>query len=98
MLRLDHTLGATVEPVDEATARRVGLAHGEGDLVVTSLAGGGPASAAGVRVGDIIESIGGKPADELSLTDHSASVSIWRGGKAITIDVHLGIEESGSSA
>ena len=98
MLRVDHALGATVEPVDAAIAKRSGLQDGNDEFVVTSVANGGPAAAAGLRVGDVIKSIGGKPADQLSLTGHSVPISIWRGGRTIVIDVDFGSELSGRSA
>ena len=90
MLRLDHALGATVEPVDGAVAKRSGLVSGDGYLVVTSVASGGPAAEGGLRVGDIIQSIGGRPVDQLSITEHSGPMSIWRDGKTIMLDVRIG--------
>lgn len=98
MLRLDHALGATLEPVDTAIASRAGLPSGQRYLVVTSVASGGPAAAAGLRVGDILQSIGGKPADQLSVTGYSGRIPIWRGGKSIPVEVHFGADGSGRSA
>lgn len=62
LLRLDNLLGATVEPLDLATAAQLGLSAGGGELVVTSVASDGPAAKAGLRVGDVVERIGSQPA------------------------------------
>jgi S1-C subfamily serine protease len=40
----------------------LGLKSSDGYLVVTSVASHGPAASAGLRVGDVIEQIGGRPA------------------------------------
>jgi S1-C subfamily serine protease len=57
---IDEVLGATVEPLDPATARELGDGRGPDDVVVTSLASGGPAERAGIRSGDVIEAVNGK--------------------------------------
>ncbi|MEO7749958.1 MAG: PDZ domain-containing protein [Sphingomicrobium sp.] len=67
LLRLDHLLGATVEPLDIATASQSGLSPGGGELVVTSIASNGPAAKAGLRVGDVVERIGSQPAAQASV-------------------------------
>ena len=87
MLRLDHALGATVEPVDSGLAKRDGLPTGDGFLVITSLASKGPAAAAGLRVGDVIERIDGKPASWPASFNATAPVSVWREGKTATLKV-----------
>jgi hypothetical protein len=51
---LDEAIGATVEPLDPATARSLGLRPATRGIVVTSVANGGPAVRAGVRTGDVI--------------------------------------------
>jgi membrane-associated protease RseP (regulator of RpoE activity) len=101
LLRLDTVLGATVEPVDRATAGLLGLRSNDGDLVVTSVASRGPAATAGLRVGDVIEQIGGQPAasgDEvLDATKLSAAepLSIRRGGKAEVLKLQFGAQARG---
>jgi predicted metalloprotease with PDZ domain len=55
--QLDQAIGATVEPLDPATARSLQLTSGTHGLVVTSLASGGAAARAGVRTGDVIVAI-----------------------------------------
>jgi predicted metalloprotease with PDZ domain len=92
LLRLDTALGATVEPVDRATAGMLGLRSSGRALVVTSVASNGPAARAGLRVGDVIERIGGRPAGDLHETADLASVeplSIRRGGKETLLNVQL---------
>jgi membrane-associated protease RseP (regulator of RpoE activity) len=65
LLKLDSALGATLEPLDATSARILGGGSEEDDMVVTSLASGGRASAAGIRVGDVVEAIGGKDASDI---------------------------------
>jgi predicted metalloprotease with PDZ domain len=55
--QLEEAIGATVEPLDPATARSLGLTAGTRGVVVTSLATGGPAARAGVRTGDVVVAI-----------------------------------------
>lgn len=64
LLKLDSTLGATLEPLDARAARTLGGGSRVDEMVVTSVAAGGRASAAGLRVGDVVEQVDGKdPAD-----------------------------------
>lgn len=64
LLDLDAALDATVEPLDPSSARLLGGGGEADDMVVTSVASGGRASRAGIRVGDFVEEIGGKdPSD-----------------------------------
>lgn len=83
LLRLDTLLGATVEPVDSRTAGVLGVTASEKGLVVTSVASSGPAADAGIRVGDVIETIGNHPITEVHSRALSAAqmpVLINRGG------------------
>ena len=92
LLRLDTVLGATVEPVDRATAGMLGVQSSERSLVVTSVASNGPAATAGLRVGDVIEQIGGRPAGDFHGTAGLASAEpllIRRGGKETILNVQL---------
>lgn len=57
---VDRLIGATVEPVTGETAALLHAADGSG-VVVTSVAAGGPADAAGLDAGDIVERIDGRP-------------------------------------
>jgi membrane-associated protease RseP (regulator of RpoE activity) len=92
LLRLDTALGATVEPLDHATAAMLGLRSGSRDLVVTSVASNGPAASAGLRVGDVIVRIGGHPAGDIRETANlvpAEPLSIRRGGKETILNVQL---------
>jgi predicted metalloprotease with PDZ domain len=60
LLKLDSTLGATLEPLDARAARVVGGGSRVDEMVVTSVAAGGRASAAGLRVGDVVEEVDGE--------------------------------------
>jgi membrane-associated protease RseP (regulator of RpoE activity) len=55
---IDAAIGATAQPLDRATASSLGVGPQARGLVVTSLAGNGPAAQAGIRPGDVIERIG----------------------------------------
>lgn len=65
-------IGATVEPLDGATAESLGISPRDTGLIVTSLGDNGPAAEAGLRAGDVIERIGGAPVG--SLGDASAAL------------------------
>ena len=60
LLKLDSTLGATLEPLDARSAQVVGGGSRVDEMVVTSVAAGGRASAAGLRVGDVVEEVDGE--------------------------------------
>lgn len=60
-IALDATIGATVEPLDRATAESLGIPTRHHGLVITSLGSNGPAARAGIGTGDVIERIGGAP-------------------------------------
>ena len=65
LLRLDSTLGATLEPLDARAAQMLGGGSRVDEMVVTSIAAGGRASAAGLRVGDVVEQVDGKDPSDL---------------------------------
>ncbi|HXS49282.1 MAG TPA: PDZ domain-containing protein [Sphingomicrobium sp.] len=65
LLKLDSTLGATLEPLDARAARMLGGGSRVDEMVVTSIAAGGRASAAGLRVGDVVEEVDGKDPSDL---------------------------------
>ena len=65
LLKLDSTLGATLEPLDERAAQMLGGGSHADEMVVTSVAAGGRASAAGLRVGDVVEQVDGKDPSDL---------------------------------
>jgi len=97
MLRLDGALGATVEPLDSALASDKKLPGDAGYLVITSVASKGPAASAGLRVGDVIKQIDGRPANQISSTAGVATpISVWRGDRETIVDVQLPAGERGS--
>jgi hypothetical protein len=65
LLKLDNALGATLEPLDARAARLLGGGSQVDEMVVTSVAAGGRASAAGLRVGDVVEDVDGAEASDL---------------------------------
>jgi S1-C subfamily serine protease len=60
-IAVDAALGATIEPLDSATAERLGISPRDKGLVITSLGEKGPAARAGITAGDVIERIDGIP-------------------------------------
>jgi S1-C subfamily serine protease len=90
---LDRSFGATLEPLDAATARRLGHKGPLGAMVVTSIAGGGPAEAAGMRVGDVVEQIGSSRASNVrrasaaALARRPVPIIINRRGKHAILEI-----------
>jgi hypothetical protein len=83
--QLDEAIGATVEPLDPATARSLGLGAGTRGLVVTSVANGGPAAGAGVRTGDVVVAID-RPVD--SIKDFAAGLQKDNSVLTVTLKRH----------
>ena len=80
----DEAVGATVEPLDPATADSLGISRDDKGLVITSLGEHGPAARAGVRPGDVIERIGQAP-----VASSRDAVSALREAPAPGIDLTL---------
>jgi membrane-associated protease RseP (regulator of RpoE activity) len=74
LLKLDSTLGATLEPLDARAAQMLGGGSRVDEMVVTSVAAGGRASAAGLRVGDVVEEVDGKDASDLEAAIGAVSI------------------------
>ena len=81
-------LGVDALAVTSADAREAGMDRIRGVLVQNVVAGG-PAARAGVRAGDILLAVAGKPVDELnqfqsrlaqSRPGQSVALTVWRGG------------------
>ncbi|MEM9147951.1 MAG: Do family serine endopeptidase [Pseudomonadota bacterium] len=90
-------LGATLEPLDEATRFRLSLEDDLSGVVVTSLQRGGPAERAGLRIGDVILRVGqsdvGSPREldrALAEADDNALMLIHRRGSEIFVGLRLG--------
>jgi serine protease Do len=95
-------LGATIQPVTPDIADSVGIPGKKGALVA-ELVPGGPAQKAGVQSGDVVLEINGHPVKDstdltrqvaASHTGDTLTLSIWRGGKQITIAVKSGVRPS----
>ena len=97
-------IGVTIQPVDENTAKAVGLEEAMGALV-GEVSPDGPADKAGLKSGDIILSV-----NDEAMKDNSAllqkiagltpgdkvTLTVWREGKVITANLTLG--ERGSES
>ena len=91
-------LGVQIQPVTQEIAESLGLAEAKGALVV-SPQNGSPGAKAGIKQGDVITAVNGDPIkDARDLAKKVAAigpnkkvdVSIWRGGKAQSVEVMLG--------
>jgi serine protease Do len=88
-------LGVTIQNVDEATAKALGLGKTAGALV-SSVLDGQPASKAGIQSGDVILAINDREIENTEpllrvvaqLTPgNRASVAIWRDGQRLTVSL-----------
>ena len=91
-------IGVQIQPVTDEIAESLGLKSTKGALVAEAQPTG-PASAAGIKSGDVILGVDGKKVDgprELARTiaglgpDAKASLSYWHDGAEKTADVKLG--------
>ncbi len=91
-------LGVTIQDVDENTAKALGLPEPKGALVA-SVIPGDPADKAGIKVGDVIISVNGKPVkDSRDLTRKigafapgtTIKITVWRNGEIKDVWVKLG--------
>jgi membrane-associated protease RseP (regulator of RpoE activity) len=92
LLRLDSTLGATLEPLDARAAQMLGGGSRVDEMVVTSVAAGGRASAAGLRVGDVVEEVDGKDPADLeaaigAVATDPTEILVNRHGRQVTLNV-----------
>ena len=86
-------LGVTIRPVDPPTAERLAT---PGAAVVTSVAAASPAAEAGLRPGDVILKIGGKPASgpgplqaaiEVAKVGEPLELEVDRGGQVVILPI-----------
>jgi len=91
-------LGVQIQPVTQDIADGIGLDKAEGALVAR-VEESSPAGSAGVKTGDVVLGVNGKPvkdARELSRDiagmqpGAKADLQVWRGGKARGVEVKLG--------
>jgi S1-C subfamily serine protease len=91
-------LGVQLQPLTPAVASGSGV-PGEGGAIVTAVEAGSPAAKAGLRPGDVIKSVGGKPVEAIEdvyaalrarKPGDSLRLEVARGGKTRTVTVRLG--------
>ncbi|HJA79246.1 MAG TPA: DegQ family serine endoprotease [Candidatus Desulfovibrio intestinavium] len=99
-------IGVTIQDVDEAMAKAIGMEMPHGALVASTL-DGEPAARAGIEAGDVIVSVDGENiADSSALLRAIAAkkpgnvvkLGIWRNGKEQTMSVTLGERQNAQSA
>jgi serine protease Do len=95
-------LGVTIGDVDARTANRIGLAR-IGGVFVNEVTPGGAADRAGLKDGDVVLSISGRPVNapnELQSVvaryrpGESLDLEVWRGGSLLAMNVELLARES----
>lgn len=88
-------IGVFVNDIDFATRNELGF---EGDGVLCEPVPGGPAEEAGMRVGDIVTHVAGKPVDSaealrIAVSSHppgsDVPIRVWRDGRVRSIKVSL---------
>jgi len=92
LLKLDSTLGATLEPLDAQSARALGGGSRVDEMVVTSAAAGGRASVAGLRVGDVVEQVDGRDPADLdaaidAISTDPTNILVNRHGSQVSLNV-----------
>ena len=92
LLKLDSTLGATLEPLDARAAQMLGGGSRVEEMVVTSVAAGGRAAAAGLRVGDVVEKVDGKDPSDLdaaigAISTDPTEILVNRHGSRVRLSV-----------
>jgi S1-C subfamily serine protease len=96
--QLDQAIGATVEPLDPATARSLGLTDGTQGVVVTSVASEGAAARAGVRTGDVIVAVDRPVSSVKDLTsglgkNDVLAVTLNRHGQSVIVPLSLNLPD-----
>lgn len=99
----DITAGFDVQPVDARIARYFGMSQPQG-VIVSDVQSGGPAEAAGLKVGDIVLEVNGEKVNsdsdilavmaELSVGD-VLHFKIYRERKSISVDLKLSATQKG---
>ena len=90
-------LGVEVFPMTVADARERGMSGVEG-VLVRGVINGGPAQRAGLRVGDVLLEVAGRPVNEpnqfqsrlaMSRPTQEIGLTVWRGGERLRMDATL---------
>ena len=90
-------LGVTIQPMTPEIASSLGLAGPEGALVL-NVAPNSPAAKAGLKQGDVVRSVDGKPVKEFrdlaklvagTGPEKSVALNVWRDGRDVSTTVSL---------
>ena len=90
-------LGVAIQPMTPEIASTLGLAEPEGALVL-NVAPGSPAARAGLKQGDVVRSVDGKPVKEFrdlaklvagAGPEKSVTLNVWRDGREVSAAVSL---------
>ncbi len=91
-------LGVLIQPLTPELSRQFGVKTGEG-VVVGDVLEGGPAAKAGLKTGDVIQAVGGKPVSDVRGLQRLVAaikpgtqvpVKVNRGGKEVTLSATVG--------
>ena len=90
-IHADRRLGLTVQELDPDLAESIG-AGGVKGVLVSSVVRGGPAERAGLKRGDIVRAIDGRPVMTLAAYREAAgpeakALTVWRDGRESTIRI-----------
>lgn len=97
------SIGATTQDLDDNVRRIFGIPRGIECVLVSSVSAGGPAATAGLRQGDCIESVDGKPQKDATAFEWlvrntapgtSLLLSVRRRDKSIVVNVKVAKKES----
>lgn len=99
-------LGVAVQEVSQALARSFGLPNSDGALI-TMVEPDGPAAHAGLRAGDVVLAVDGKPVAESAdllgaiagmRAGRQADLLVWRAGRATHVNATVGAFDSGAAS
>ncbi|KWE55815.1 Do family serine endopeptidase [Burkholderia sp. MSMB2157WGS] len=99
-------LGVALQEVSQALARSFGLASPDGALI-TMIEPDGPAARAGLKAGDVVLAVDGKPvaesADLLGMVaamraGRQTDLLVWRAGRAMHVIATVGAFDSGTAS
>lgn len=91
-------IGVTIQPVDDQIAGAIGLKDAKGALVAT-VGDGSPAAKAGVKSGDVIQSVNGVEVSDPKAVSRAiadlapgdkAELAVWRDGKSEALTITVG--------
>jgi len=95
-------LGVTTEPVTGDLAEQFGLPRDTKGVIITDVTDGGPAQKAGLKSGDVVTAVDGKPVSTLEqlrllvaelAPKTKIALSVMRDGKSMAVPVTLGLAD-----